>query len=209
MIAGVIFDLDGTLTRPLLNFKAIRKALGFDPAHPVLEQLLALPSAVQEEKNRILNGYEEEAASRCELNEGVADLLAWLEAEGKSTAILTRNSSASTRTMLGRLNLTFRHIRTREDEPVKPSPAQVVSLALEMGLPVERVLVVGDFAFDTEAGLSAGTYAVFLSNRNTPPVKIRYHFSIDSMTELRPLMEKIIHDGLPPGSLSILEEDSP
>ena len=45
--AGVVFDLDGTITRPRLDFEAIRTEIGLAPDLPILEQLVAADAALR------------------------------------------------------------------------------------------------------------------------------------------------------------------
>ena len=38
-VLGILFDLDGTITRPILNFSEIRSAIGVQDGKPVLEYM--------------------------------------------------------------------------------------------------------------------------------------------------------------------------
>ena len=54
---AVIFDLDGTLTQPLLDFDLIRAEIGLGPG-PILEQLSALTQAERDRAETILRRHE-------------------------------------------------------------------------------------------------------------------------------------------------------
>ncbi len=208
MIKGVIFDLDGTITRPTLDFVAIRKSLGLSPGGPVLEQILGLPPQDRDRKFRMLEEFETEAIGKSELNPGAAEILAYFRARGTPCAVCTRNSRKSASSVLKKLGLGFRWIRSRDDGPVKPSPEPVVSLAREMGLDVGGILVAGDFAFDTEAALSAGAFAVFLSNGSPPKVRTRYHYRIERIDGLRRVVEELDSSGARPGDRPVVSEEA-
>ena len=59
----------------------------------------------------------------------------------------------------------FSCVITREDAiPVKPEPDGVLFAAERFGVPPEKLLVVGDYIYDVEAGHRAGSYTVFVDN---------------------------------------------
>jgi HAD superfamily hydrolase (TIGR01549 family) len=206
MIAGVVFDLDGTITEPILDFDEIRRALGFPPGLPVLEQMDGLTGPDRREKEKILESFEQDAVRRSTLNPGVRDLLDFLGSRAVRTAVATRNSRRNAEQVLRRHHLRFDQIRGREDGPVKPQPAQVLSVAEGMGLDPSQLLVVGDFAYDTEAGLRAGAYAVYLGHGKRPRIPTRYHFRIDRMDELADVIAEVEEGRLPPRDLAIRRE---
>ncbi len=207
MIKAVIFDLDGTLTKPFLDFAVIRRRLGLSPSGPVLEQILALPEEQRASKFAMLEEFESEAVENSELNEGVREIMGFLASRGISAAVCTRNSRRSAGLILQKHGLAFGWMKTRDDGPVKPSPAQIIALAGEMGVMVEEILVVGDFAFDTESGLAAGAFAVFLTNGNPPRARTRYHYRIAVLPMLAGIIEGIDAGSIvPSGCLVRVEE---
>jgi len=206
MVRGVIFDLDGTLTRPIIDFKAIREAMGLSPHRPVLEQLEDLPAPVRREKEDILLAYEARAAAASELNDGVRGLVDALGRRGLAMAVSTRNTASTARAVLSRHGLPPGPLRSREDLPYKPSPAQVLSLASEMAIEPSHLVVVGDYAFDTQAALAAGAWAVFLTNGRRPRVPTRYHYKIDAMGEFLAVIDAIEGTGIPAAAHPIREE---
>ena len=64
-LKAVLFDFDGTLTRPgALNFEAIRKALGCPHGLPILEFIESLPDAAEQARLLAqLDRFETEAAA--------------------------------------------------------------------------------------------------------------------------------------------------
>ena len=71
IIKGVLFDFDGTLTRPgALDFPAIKRELGCPLDKPILEYLEVLPPAKKSMLEKILERREDEAAKTSVPNKG-------------------------------------------------------------------------------------------------------------------------------------------
>jgi HAD superfamily hydrolase (TIGR01509 family) len=172
-IRGVLFDLDGTLTRPgAINFAAIKREIDCPREIPILEYLETLPAASRGRFQRVLEEREEEAAAVSLPNEGAESCLLALKARAIPFGILTRNSLKAVRIALGRFETVrmddFAAVLTREDSPPKPHPGGVFEAAARMGIPVPALMFVGDFRFDILAGKAAGCCSVLLSNGKEP-----------------------------------------
>lgn len=183
---AVIFDLDGTLTVPVLDFDRIRAEIGVEG--PVLEAVEALTGAARERAERILDDHEQHAARGSTLQPGAAEVLAELRRRGIPCAILTRNSRASLETVLSRHSLTADALRTREDGARKPSPAPVLDLCARLGVPPEETLVVGDYLFDLQAARSAGAVAVLLVDGDNRRFREDADHTIDDLREILELV---------------------
>jgi hydrogenase expression/formation protein HypE len=170
-IRAILFDFDGTLTVPgLLNFAALRKTLGCPEALPVLEFINSLPSnEARTEAHRILDEFEIGAAAQSRANAGAEELVLRLRSRGLKIGILSRNSLRSILRAIENFHRVhpsdFEIILSRDDAiPPKPDPASVLEAADRMSTPPGRILVVGDYIFDIEAGRQAGANTVFLTN---------------------------------------------
>jgi HAD superfamily hydrolase (TIGR01549 family) len=166
-IRGVIFDLDGTLTRPYLDFSAIRAAIGI--AEPLLENLMALPPGA--ERNRafgILEQFEDEAAEASELNAGVAEVLGFLKSRSIPSGVVTRNSRRSALRVLAKHDLRVEACLTRDDAPAKPRPEPLWILCDRFGVEPSHALMVGDFKYDILAGRNAGMRTALLTHGRRP-----------------------------------------
>jgi HAD superfamily hydrolase (TIGR01509 family) len=152
----VIFDMDGTLTEPLLDFDAIRAEIGLRPGLPILEQLAAGDDALRARGEEIMRRHERDAIANATLADGCVELLARLEERRIPAAILTRNIREVVETFQRKFSLRFVAIYTREDGPPKPSPAGALALCAAMGAAPAQTLAVGDFKFDILAGRRAG-----------------------------------------------------
>jgi hydrogenase expression/formation protein HypE len=170
-IAAVVFDFDGTLTQPgALDFAALHEAVGCPRGTGLLEFLAAIGDPEERSrKEAVLVAAEMEAAARCRPNPGAKELVALLRKAGVPVAIITRNRREAVERAL--LNLEgieaedFACLVTR-DLPLtpKPSPEGVRHVARELGVEVGTLLLIGDHAFDIEAGARAGALTMFLEN---------------------------------------------
>jgi HAD superfamily hydrolase (TIGR01509 family) len=165
----VIFDLDGTLLEPALDFDAIKREIGLPADLPILEAMDGLSEAERARANRILDRHEAEAAGRSRLMPGARELLDWLGAQGMRTAVLTRNSRRSVKRACLRHRLEFAAVVAREDHLPKPSPEGIRHLMKTLGAPPDETVMVGDFRFDVEAGSAAGCRTIALVPRPAPP----------------------------------------
>jgi len=166
-IRAVIFDMDGTLTRPYLDFPAIRAAIGV--AEPLLENMLAMPQGPERQRDfAILERFEEKAAEASELNDGARDVLEFLSSRQVPLGLVTRNSRRSTERVLCKHALSFGIVVTREDAPAKPRPEPLWMICEKLGVMPAHALMVGDFKFDIVAGRNAGTRTALLTNGKMP-----------------------------------------
>ena len=166
-VRAVIFDLDGTLTKPLLDFDAMRAEIGLPPG-PILEQLAHADAATRARADEILRRHEREAIARATLADGCAELLARLAALGIPAAILTRNVREVVEIFARTFGFSFAAVYTREDGPHKPSPAGVYALCEKMGAAPADTLVVGDYKFDILAGQRAGCTTALVTTTHAP-----------------------------------------
>jgi HAD superfamily hydrolase (TIGR01549 family) len=159
----VIFDMDGTLTRPTLDFSAIRGEIGL--GEPLLENMLALGAGSERDRAfAILERHEERAAEASELNDDVPEVLSFLGSRKVPAALVTRNSRVSVRRVLEKHRLGFEVVVTREDAPAKPRPEPLWLICERLGVAPAAAIMVGDFKLDILAGRNAGTRTALLTN---------------------------------------------
>jgi len=170
-LRAVLFDFDGTLTRPgALDFPAIKREVGCPADSLVLEWIEALPAGARREKAlAALARFELAAAAESTPNADAERVVRSLRAQGLKIGVLTRNGLPAVRRALAR----FRGldagdldvIVTRDDGfTPKPAPDGVLHAAAAMGVPPEETLVVGDFVLDVQAGRAAGALTAYLTN---------------------------------------------
>jgi HAD superfamily hydrolase (TIGR01549 family) len=190
MIRGVIFDMDGTLTVPHIDFQAMRRELGI-MAGDIVDYLKSADEQERRRLEEILHRFEEEAAVNAELQTGARELLETLRARGIKLGLLTRNSRKSVATVLAKFGLRFDAALTREDAPHKPSPEPVLRLAREWGLAPADILMVGDYIHDIRSGRSAGSKTVLFVNDRAPEWAHEADFAVHRLEELLRIIEEL------------------
>jgi len=93
-IKAVLFDFDGTLTKPeALELPAFKKAIRCPAHQPILEFIAKLPSRKeQEESFRILHQFEFDAATVSQPNSGAQELMTYPHSKNLAVGIIGRNS---------------------------------------------------------------------------------------------------------------------
>ena len=166
--SAVIFDFDGTITKPVLDFARIRDEIGIVEG-PILEAIASWPDTDRGRALSILERYEWEAARDATLQEGAAAVIASLRERGHPVAILTRNARAMVEHVLETFDIVVDAMRTREDDAIKPSPEPVLSLCDELSADPTTSWMVGDYLFDILSGEAAGTHTVLMIGDGSRP----------------------------------------
>ena len=187
-VRAVLFDFDGTLTRPGdLDFNILREKLACPSGTPVLEFIGTLHGPEQVAALATLDHFEYDGAERAQPNAGAESLISFLKAQKIPFGVASRNSKRSVLRSLENLEFLtendFSVFITRETPlPAKPDPAPVVWAAQQMEVRVEELLVVGDFVFDIEAGKRAGALTVWLTNGRSPDL-LKFSIAPDQAVE--------------------------
>jgi HAD superfamily hydrolase (TIGR01509 family) len=184
---AVLFDMDGTLTRPMLDFPRIKAEMGIG-SRPILEALAEMGEARRAAAEAILLRHEEEAALGSTLNAGCTDLLEWLNGRGVRSAVITRNSRSSVATVFARHGLTFDVVIAREDAAPKPDPRPLLLACERLCVTPGDAWMVGDGQYDIEAGLAAGVRTVWVSHGLSPPFAARPWRTVRDLAEFQALL---------------------
>lgn len=94
-VHGVVFDLDGTLTLPVLDFGKLRSELQCPKGVDILEFCNSKSGREKEMALQLVEKFEEEGRQKTKLQPGVFELLKFLSQSGLKRALITRNSVAS------------------------------------------------------------------------------------------------------------------
>jgi len=166
-IKVVIFDLDGTITQPYLDFDAIRQEMGLPrDSGPILESMQKMTVPQRRRAEEILHRHEQKAVAESKLNPGIRQTLATLRKVGIRIGILTRNKRSNALAVARKHNLRFDAVVGREEGPTKPDSFGVLQLCREFGVEPGQTAVVGDYLFDLLCAKSAGAVAILLTNHN-------------------------------------------
>lgn len=186
---AVIFDMDGTLIEPLLDFKEVRRILGVGDSEGIIEAIDARPEPQRTEAHRRLLEFEISAAREARLLDGAAEVVGAVRRAGLKTALLTRNAGEAMRIVLSTFaDLRFDLAWSREDGPVKPDPAGMLRACQAMGVRPGRTACVGDFHYDISAANGAGAVSIFLARGRKPHWASEADFVIEHLRELTGLL---------------------
>jgi phosphoglycolate phosphatase len=175
----VVFDWDGTLIDSTTTIaRSIQQAaadLGlvvpdFETASHVIglglrdALALAVPDLPAERAVDFAARYRDHYLANeesLELFAGARELLDWLAAE-KTLAIATGKTAKGLARALQATQLSplFASTRCADQTAPKPHPAMLLELGAELGVAVERILMVGDTTHDLQMASAAGTGAI-------------------------------------------------
>jgi len=190
VIRAVIFDLDGTLTEPFLDFDRIRQEMGLPEGIGVLEGINRLSIEQKRRAEKILLTYEDHAAQNSKLNEGAKEILDVLRQRGISVGLLTRNLRKNVEMVAAIHGLRFDAIVDRTDGPVKPDGFGVCRLCERFAVLPSETLVVGDFRHDLQCAKDAGAIAVLIRTHSRIDEFVHLaDFTIDRLDELLTIID--------------------
>ena len=204
-IRGVLFDFDGTLTKPgALDFSIIKAAVGCPADKPVLEYIYGISDKKRKKAAHAkLDDFETAGAAGSEPAVGAEALIRFLGRQKIPIGIITRNSRRSVEQALNNFSqissADFNLIVSRDDDlDPKPHPAGVLYAAEYFGIPPANLLMVGDYRFDIEAGNRARTpTALVAENAAAPGCFCRPGITVTDLIELKEFIE--MHLPLPAG----------
>ena len=150
-VSAVVFDMDGTLTVPVIDFQLMYDRVGVPRGHDVLAAISEWPAAEQQRALDVIAEFEEAALRDMQLMPGVVDLARLLDDTGIPRALVTRNVCKSVD------HLHAHHIAplppflpalSRNTCVPKPAPDALLRVAEHWGVPPTELLMVGDSARD-------------------------------------------------------------
>jgi hydrogenase expression/formation protein HypE len=195
VIRAVLFDFDGTLTKPeAIDFAELRRLLGCPAGRPILEFIEAMSAETDRQTAwRVLDDFEMAAARVSVPNTGAEELVARLRDAGLGRAILSRNSRASILEAMKSFRTVtaadFAGIFSRENAGrPKPHPDGVLAAARLLDVAPAELLVVGDYIFDIEAGRAAGSRTALVTNGRVLPTDPSPDFTVTDLKELAPIL---------------------
>jgi len=206
-ISAVLFDFDGTLTKPdALDFSIIKETLGCPDEIPVLEFVESI--ADHEERTAAfdeLNRFESLGAADSDPNPGAENLIRTIHSKGLPMGLITRNSIDAVKAALKNFNgvsLDDFDIVITRDDPVKPkpSPEGILLASKKLNVEPQHILMVGDYVFDIDAGRSAGTLTALLDvNPRVDKSSLKCDIFIACLTDLVAVLQ--MGSPLPQGKL--------
>lgn len=188
---GIIFDMDGTLTVPLLDFNRIRLDLGITGGD-IAEVIESWPEPERSNGWKLIEKYEHEASACNQLQPDVLEVLSRFAACNIRLGIITRNTLNSVKKLLNtKLYVDFDIILTREFPHMKPSPEPVLHILEQWNLQPGECLMVGDYIHDIQSANAAGAVSCYYKNSQGGAYESDADFTVKSYKEL----EKLVFGG--------------
>lgn len=163
-IQTVLFDLDGTLTVPVIDFDGLRTRLGLPEGVSIMHALTEVSDKERERAMAIVQEVELEAARNAQAAPGAVELIEWLDDSGFASGIITRNYREAVDITLDVLELDFDVVVTRDCAPPKPAPDAVFEALRRLKREASSALMVGDYQDDMLAGKASGTMTCLVTN---------------------------------------------
>jgi len=161
-----IFDLDGTLTKPVHDFAKIRSELGLASGMGTIEALQLVPEPRRAELHRRLDQIGWDYALQSQIQDHARACLDALSARGCKLGVVTRNNRRNLDESL-RLIDCEQHfpaeVRVSRDEPpAKPAPDGLLRLLKAWNAEPSDAVMVGDAIYDLAAGKAAKAATLYI-----------------------------------------------
>lgn len=186
-LCAAVFDFDGTLARPALDFPLMKRRVGelaaglignpVEPGRlPALEWIEALSSLMnpaqaedfRRESHALIVEMERQAAARTSLYEFARPVLARLRSRGVALAIITRNSRQAVEAVFPDSGDFLEVVLAREDVvSVKPDPAHLLAALGRLDAHPAAAVMVGDHPLDVLTARRAGALAGAVASGET------------------------------------------
>lgn len=210
-LRGVVFDMDGTLTVPAIDFPAMYRAVLGDDEYlrikaespsgiDILHQIENWSPDKQRKAYETISDFERQGLDRLQIMPGAAKLCSFLDSKSIRRGLITRNVSAAVDLFHERFGITFSPALSREFRPCKPDPAPLLHICAAWDVQPNEVMMVGDsLKDDVSCGKRAGAYACLLDEEgryDSPKyanVDHKPDFKVSSLTEVHTVLETCFH----------------
>ncbi|KAL3577964.1 hypothetical protein D5086_019468 [Populus alba] len=176
-LRGVVFDMDGTLTVPVIDFSSMYKAVLGETEYRRIRQ--ENPSGIdilhlieswspdeQRKANEIILDFERLGRERLQIMPGAAELCGFLDSKKIRRGLITRNVKEAVDLYHQRFEIVFSPALSREFRPYKPDPAPLLHICSTWDVQPNEVMMVGDSLKDDVAcGKRAGAFTCLLDEK--------------------------------------------
>jgi HAD superfamily hydrolase (TIGR01549 family) len=187
-IKGLIFDMDGTLTVPLIDFQQIRREIDAPAGQDLAELINSWPEPRRTKAWKVIEKYELYAIENNSLQPGAEHALKRFADANIRLAIITRNTNHSTNALLKKLPVKFDPVLTREFPHIKPAPEPVLHILEYWQIKPQECLMIGDYIHDIQAANAAGAISCFFKNPDVTPWGEHADFTVKSFQEFENLI---------------------
>lgn len=206
-LKGLVFDMDGTLTVPVIDFPAMYKAvLGHDQyisiksSSPsgidILHHIEQWSPDKQQKAYEIIADFEQQGLDRLQIMPGAAELCCYLDSRNIRRGLITRNVKSAVDLFHERFGMSFSPALSREFRPYKPDPAPLLHICSSWEVEPNEVMMIGDSLKDDVAcGKRAGAFTCLLDETgryDSPEYATFEHkpdYKVSSLSQLQSLLE--------------------
>ncbi|KAG2654921.1 haloacid dehalogenase-like hydrolase domain-containing protein At2g33255 [Panicum virgatum] len=208
-LRGVVFDMDGTLTVPVIDFQAMyREVLGGDAAYAaaraagggsvdILHCIEDWAPDKQRHAYEVIARFEKEGLDRLQIMPGASELCGFLDTKQIRRGLITRNVKDAVDLFHQRFGMTFNPALSRAFRPYKPDPAPLLHICSTWEIPPHEVIMVGDsLKDDVVCGKKAGAFTCLLDEtgrygpHDSLPEEVKPDFKVSSLTEVFTVLEE-------------------
>ena len=164
VLRGAVFDMDGTLTVPNLDFGEMYRRVGCK-TKDILSEIEGWPEEKQKAANAVIYEMEQEALRTQTMMPGADEIAKFLDEMGVPRGLVTRNVQTSVAHFHANAwSLPpFTPALAREFKPYKPAPDALLHICERWGVHPSEVVMVGDSPKDDiVSGNRAGAVTVLL-----------------------------------------------
>ncbi|XP_022980371.1 haloacid dehalogenase-like hydrolase domain-containing protein At2g33255 [Cucurbita maxima] len=173
-LRGVVFDMDGTLTVPVIDFAAMHKSVLGDEEYVRIKSLnpsgidiLHIIQSWAPEKQRrayeVIADFERQGIDRLQIMPGAAELCTFLDSKNIRRGLITRNIKEAVDIFHQRFGWTFHPALSREFGYYKPNPAPLLHICSSWDVLPNEVIMIGDsLRDDVGCGKQAGAFTCLL-----------------------------------------------
>ncbi|ONK79576.1 uncharacterized protein A4U43_C01F7780 [Asparagus officinalis] len=203
-LRGVVFDMDGTLTVPVIDFAAMYRAVLGDDAYAslgsggvdILHHIETWGPLEQQKAYETIALFERQGLDRLQIMPGAVELCHYLDSRSIRRGLITRNVKVAVDFFHQRFGMEFHPALSREFRPYKPDPAPLLHICEAWDVPSHEVLMIGDsLKDDVVCGKRAGAFTCLLdeSGRYGPIDSLtddtRPNFKVCSLSEVISLLD--------------------
>ncbi|XWS13948.1 hypothetical protein CRYUN_Cryun36dG0082600 [Craigia yunnanensis] len=206
-LRGVVFDMDGTLTVPVIDFAAMYKAVLGDDDYKrvkaenpsgidILHHIENWSPNKQRKAYQIIADFEKQGLDRLQIMPGAAELCGFLDGKKIRRGLITRNVKEAVDLFHQRFGMMFSPALSREFRPYKPDPAPLLHICSTWEVQPNEVMMVGDSLKDDVAcGKQAGALTCLLDEKGRygsqdfAKLDLTPDFKVSSLNEVYSLLE--------------------
>ncbi|KAF3665463.1 Haloacid dehalogenase-like hydrolase domain-containing protein [Capsicum annuum] len=207
-LKGIVFDMDGTLTVPVIDFQAMYRAvLGHDEyvavksKNPsgidILHHIESWIPDKQKKAYQVIADFEKQGLDHLQIMPGAAELCSFLDSRNIRRGLITRNVKDAVDLFHQRFGVKFSPALSREYRPYKPDPAPLLHICSTWEIQPNEVMMIGDSLKDDVAcGKRAGAFTCLLdeTGRYDAPeyanVEHQPDYKVSSLVEVQSLLER-------------------